>query len=141
MNNIYISTKLLLLATLLSIIGIYYFLFSYDKIIELFKDQYIVFGIISLLFCTYVFQNVKLKGYDILHFLPNLNHVPLKSTILIFIIFSIIDFYMEDGLKAMISLWLTYWCFGLLAYLLTININLYKNLRYYNYNEEKKKDK
>lgn len=140
MNKIYINTKLLLLSAICFIGVFYYFLFPYDKIIQIIKDQYIILLLVVFLFLVYIFQNIKLKEFDILHFLPNIHHVPLKSTILLFLVFEIIDFYSEDGFMGMVSLWFMYWCFGVLAYLLSLNINLYKNLRLYKYNKQNEKD-
>ena len=64
-------------------------------------------------------------------FIPNTNHVPIKSTLIFFIIFQIVDYNTENGFIGMIKLWFMYWVFGLLTYYLTHIINYYKNYKAY----------
>lgn len=131
MPDISIKIKYLLSFSLIGILGVYSIYFPLNKAIVLFLDQYIIFiTILFLSFLSYYFKR-KLKDFHILYFIANIDKVSLKSAVLFFLFFEIIDYYFEEGFEGMISLWITYWCFALLAYLLTININLYKNLRFY----------
>ena len=50
-----------------------------------------------------------------------------------FVIFQIVDFYFEDGFIGMISQWFVYWVFAIIAWLVTNNINFYKNFQFYKY--------
>ena len=71
------------------------------------------------------------EGKLLYEFIPNTNHVPIKSTLMFFLIFQVVDFYYEDGFIGMISQWVMYWSFSILAYFLTHNINFYKNYMAY----------
>ncbi len=131
MPDISIKIKYLLRFSLIGILGVYSIYFPLNKTVVLFLDQYIIFlAILFLSFLSYYFKQ-KLKDFHILYFIANMDRVSLRSAVLFFLFFEIIDYYFEDGFEGMITLWITYWCFALLAYLLTININLYKNLRFY----------
>jgi len=101
-------------------------------IIQIIKNEYILLIIIFLLFSIFLYFKLKLKKFDIIPFLGNINKVPLIQSILFFLLFQIIDYIYEDGFISMIKLWFMYWLFGVLAYLLSNNINYYKNMQFYN---------
>jgi len=122
-----VNTRLLLSVTFLVVCGVYYWLFSFDEIKKIVLDEYILLSIDFSLILGYFWLKFKLKDKQLYEFIPNTNYVPLKSTILFFIIFEIVDFYSEDGLIGMIKLWFMYWLFGILTYFLTHIINLYYN--------------
>ena len=130
-----INTKFLLIISLLAINIVYYFLFSSFKIFTLIVEEYIFIGITFLMWIIYRYFKFILNGKQLFEFIPNTNYIELKSTIIFFLIFEVVDFYMEDGLIGMISLWFSYWLFGVLAYLLTHNINFYKNYKAYQLKE------
>jgi hypothetical protein len=46
-----------------------------------------------------------------------------------FLIFQVVDYYMEDGFIGMISQWFLYWVMGIIALLLMQIINYYKNYK------------
>ena len=126
-----INTKLLLTFTLFAI-GIFYYIFlPFPKIINIVLDEYITISITMVLIVIYQYFKIKLKNKLLHEFIPNTNYVPLQSTVLFFLIFEIVDFYTEDGFIGMISLWGTYWIFGVLIYFATHNINFYKNYKAY----------
>ncbi len=126
-----IKINLLLILTLFAIALVYYMFLPLDKIIFLLKDEYIIYIINILLLVGFIYQKIKLKGLKILEIIPNLNYINIKSSIIFFLIFQVVDYYYEDGFIGMISQWFSYWLFGVLAYFLTHNINLYKNILYY----------
>ena len=130
-NNTMINSKLLLVITFISICIVYYIIFPVEKILLLIKDEYILYGIIFVLFIIFQYFKIALKDKLLYQFIPNLNYVNIKSSVLFFLFFEAIDYYSEDGFKGMISLWFTYWLYGVLAYFLTHNINLYKNYNAY----------
>ncbi len=126
-----IDIRSLLVLTLIMLSGIYSIFLTQDKILTLITDEYIIMSInLLLLFSLLYFKN-QLKDLTFHEFIPNTNMVALKSTIIFFLVFQVVDFYYEDGFIGMISQWFTYWVFGLLAYLLTNNINYYKNYKFY----------
>jgi len=126
-----IDTRFLLFITAICIAIVYYILFPLDQIIDIIFDEYITITIMIASIVGYIYFKTKLKGKLLREFIPNTNYIPIKSTILFFLIFEIIDFYMEDGLKGMIKLWFSYWVFGVIAYFVTHNINFYKNIQAY----------
>jgi len=121
-----INTKFLLFITLVIIAITYCIFIPTNQIINIILDEYITIGITFVSFIVYQYFKIKLKSKPLREFLPNTNYVPIKSTILFFIIFQVVDFYSEDGLVGMIKLWFMYWIFGVMA---THNINLYKNYK------------
>ncbi len=126
-----INTKFLLTISLFAIGIVYYFIFPTNKIVNIILDEYITIGITIISIVVYQFFKRHLKGKLVYEFIPNTNYVPIKSTVLFFVIFEAIDFYTEDGLIGIISLWFMYWVFGVLIYFLTHNINFYKNYSAY----------
>lgn len=126
-----INTKFLLTITLIAIGIIYYIFLPTNQIISIVFDEYITIAITIILMIVYLYLKRKLKGKQLFEFIPNTNYIPIKSTLIFFLIFQIVDFYSEDGLIGMVKLWFMYWIFGLLAYFLTHNINFYKNYKAY----------
>ena len=124
-----INTKLLLFLTLIAVSTIYYFVFPLDKIESIVKDEYISLIVIFFLIIIYIYFKIKLKDKKIFEFIPNTNYVSLKSSIIFFLIFEIVDYFSEDGIIGMVTLWFSYWLFGVIAYFLTHNINFYKNYK------------
>ena len=133
MQNHTINIKNLLILTLISIAVFYYIFLTPEVILAVIKDQYIFMGVILVLTISFLYFKIKLKNLQLISYIPNTNTVPLKSTLIFFAIFQAVDFYYEDGFIGMISQWFIYWVFGVLAWLLTNNINLYKNYRFYKY--------
>ncbi|MEA2017885.1 MAG: hypothetical protein U9N59_05505 [Campylobacterota bacterium] len=133
MQNYTLNIKNLLILTLISISIVYYIFLTPTVILEIIKDQYIFIGIILILSISLLYFKIKLKNLQLISYIPNTDNVPLKSTLIFFVIFQAIDFYYEDGFIGMISQWLIYWIFGVLAWALTNNINLYKNFKFYKY--------
>ena len=94
-------------------------------------DEYLIMGVLIVTFFINKYFYKKVKNVDIIEFIPNLNHLSIHSTLLIFFFFEIIDFYYEDGFIDIISLWFRYWLFAVEIYLVTHIINNYKNCKYY----------
>ena len=126
-----INIKLLFFLSFLVISVVYYLYIPIEQVILILKDEYILSFVSLLSLFIWIFLDYKLKYIDILNFVPNTTHINLKNSILLFLLFQLVDFYMEDGFIGMISQWYIYWLFGLLAYFLTNIINLYKNMQYY----------
>ncbi len=124
MNN----PRNLFTATLIAIILSYYFILGEEKSIQIIKDEYLfILALIPLGFALLYFK-FKLKDYEIINFNKNSN-ISLKSTVMIFLIFQVVDYLSEDGFIGMISQWFFYWIMGVIALLLMETINYYKNYR------------
>ena len=122
------NSRNLFIFTLLIIIATYLFIFGQDKTIELIKNEYLfVLALIPITLVLLYFK-IKLKGKELIDFNKN-SAISLKSTIMFFLIFQVIDYISEDGFIGMISLWFLYWVMGLIAYLLMETINYYKNYK------------
>lgn len=123
------KTRNLFILTFIAIFTTYYFVLGIEKSIELVKDEYLSIIALIVISLALVFFKIKLKNYQIINFLQN-NQFSLKSTILFFLVFQIIDYYYEDGFIGMISQWFLYWIMGLIAITLMQTINYYKNYKY-----------
>jgi len=126
-----ISTKLLLTLTLAGIFMVYYMFLTPIKIFNIFCEEYITMSVTLTSAIVFLYYKRKLKGKEIFEFIPNSNYVSIKSSIIFFLLFEVVDYYTTDGFMGMISLWFTYWVFGLFAYFMTHNINFYKNYKTY----------
>jgi hypothetical protein len=130
MNKTMINIKILLSAVLIGIFIMYYLFLTIDEITKIVKNEYIFLSIVLALGAVFLFFKVKLKNSKIIEYLPNINTVDLRTSMIFFLIFQVVDFYYENGFIGMISQWFTYWVFGVIAWLLTNNINFYKNYQY-----------
>lgn len=116
----------LFILTFIAILCVYIYVFGQDKTIELLKEQYLfALALIPLSF-AFVFFKFKLRAYEIINFSNN-STPTLKTTIMFFLVFQVVDYISEDGFIGMISQWVLYWIMGLIALLLIENINYYKN--------------
>lgn len=121
---------LLFCLSFISIFFVYTIIFTPHEIIQLIFREYILITLNIIAITIYLYLKNKLK-YQRIHNLIAINQLNIKSIIIFFFIFQVVDFYYEDGIIGMISLWFMYWLFGIFAYFLTQNINYYKNYKYY----------
>ena len=122
------STRNLFILTLIAIVATYMYVFGQDKTIEMIKEQYLFALALIPLSLAFVFFKVKLKAYELTNFNQNSN-LSLKTTVLFFLVFQVIDYISHDGFIGMISQWILYWIMGLIALLLIENINFYRNYK------------
>jgi hypothetical protein len=102
-----------------------------NKIINLILDEYIIILLNIICIPILIYFKNKLNGFPIIQYIQNIDDVPLKSTVMFFLIFQVVDYYYEDGFIGMISLWIMYWIFGILIWQVTHIINYYKNYKFY----------
>ena len=122
------KTQNLFILSFISIIATYLYVFGQERTIEIIKEEYIsIIGLIVLT-AVFLFFKFKLKDYEIIDFNKNSN-LSLQSTIMFFLIFQVVDYYMEDGFIGMISQWFLYWIMGIVALLLMQILNYYKNYK------------
>ncbi len=122
------NTRNLFILSFAAMISIYVYVFGQDKTIEMIKAEYLfILGLIPLSL-AFVFFKFKLKNYELRDFNQN-NNISLKSTVVFFLIFQVVDYVSYDGFIGMISQWILYWIMGLIALLLLENINYYKNYK------------
>ncbi|MDD2894556.1 MAG: hypothetical protein PHG81_00935 [Aliarcobacter sp.] len=112
--------------TLISIIAVYIFLLGENKTIEIIKNDY--FYLLSLIpmGLIYLYFRLKLKDYELIDFNKNTN-LSFRTSIVIFLVFEVIDYIQEDGFIGMISQWFFYWVMSIIALVLVENINYLKN--------------
>mgnify|MGYP005989159163 CR=1 FL=1 len=132
-NSIMIGIKRLLTITLIAIAITYYIFLTPEAIYKIIVDEYIFLGIALCLFFVFIYYKNKLKDLTLISYIQNINQVDLKTTLLFFLLFQVVDFYFEDGFIGMISQWFVYWVFAVIAWLITNNINFYKNYQFYKY--------
>ncbi|MGB5867055.1 MAG: hypothetical protein WBG69_04180 [Arcobacteraceae bacterium] len=128
-----IDVKNLLVVSFFCVAIVYYIFLTPDEILKIVKDEYIFLGVGGFLLLSYLYLKRKLKDLTVISYIPDINKVNLKMTIVFFVLFQGVDYYYEDGFKGMISQWFIYWVFGIIAWLLTNSINLYKNFQFYKY--------
>lgn len=122
------NTRNLFILSFVAMISIYVYVFGQDKTIEMIKAEYLfILGLIPLSL-AFVFFKLKLKNYELRDFNQN-NNISIKSTVVFFLIFQVVDYISYDGFIGMISQWILYWIMGLIALLLLENINYYKNYK------------
>ena len=114
--------------TFIAIITIYLYVLGEDKTIEIIKDSYLYIFSLVPLGLIYVYFKFKLKEYEIIDFNKNTNF-SFQTTVMLFLVFQVVDYILEDGFIGMISQWFLYWVMGIIALLLMEIINYYKNYR------------
>jgi hypothetical protein len=114
--------------TFIAIISIYFFVFGENKTIEMIKDEYLYILSLIPISATFLYFKFKLKGYEIIDFNKNSN-LSFQTTVMLFLVFQVVDYILEDGFIGMISQWFLYWVMGIIALLLMEIINYYKNYR------------
>lgn len=122
------SPRNLFILSFIVIISVYLYIFGQVKTIELIKEEYLFIIGLIVIACVYLYFKVKLKGKDLIDFNKN-SSFSLKTTVMFFLIFQVIDYISEDGFIGMISMWFLYWVMGLIALLLMETINYYKNYK------------
>jgi hypothetical protein len=131
-NDIYINSLYILVSTFIIISATYYYLFTYEDILNIIKEEYILLGFTLVSFLLHFYAYLKLRKFDILPFIPKLGLVPIIQSSIFFAIFEVVDYYSEDGFIGAIKLWYMYWLFGLLSWNLVFLFNYYKNIKFYN---------
>lgn len=122
--------RLVVLFTLsfIVIIAVYLTVLGQSKTIEIIKNEYLTaLALIPLLGIFFYFK-FKLKNYPIRNFTSN-STFSIKTTIVFFLIFQVVDYIMEDGFIGMISQWFLYWIMGIIVLLIVQIINYYKNYK------------
>lgn len=112
--------------TLISIIVIYIFLLGENKTIEIIKNDYLYLLSLIPMGLIYLYFRLKLKDYELIDFNKNAN-LSFRTSIVIFLVFEVIDYIQEDGFIGMISQWFFYWVMSIIALVLVENINYLKN--------------
>ena len=115
-------------AAFIAIISIYFFVFGENKTLEMIKDEYLYILSLIPISATFLYFKFKLKDYEIIDFNKNSN-LSFQTTVMLFLIFQVVDYILEDGFIGMISQWFLYWIMGIIALLLMGIINFYKNYR------------
>lgn len=112
--------------TLISIIVIYIFLLGESKTIEIIKNDYLYLLSLIPMGLIYLYFRLKLKDYELIDFNKNAN-LSFRTSIIIFLVFEVIDYIQKDGFIGMISQWFFYWVMSIIALVLVENINYLKN--------------
>ena len=125
------TTRNLFIITFIGIITVYLYVFGETKTIEMLKEEYLLLSALVPLSLIFIFFRVKLKNYEIIDFNKNSN-LSLKTTIIFFLVFQVIDYVSYGGFIGMISQWILYWIMGLIALLVIENVNFYRNYKLIN---------
>lgn len=112
--------------TFIFIICVYLFLLGESKTIEIVKNEYLYLLSLIPLGLIFLYFKFKLKDYELIDFNKNSN-LSFQTTVLLFVVFQVVDYIQKDGFIGMISEWFFYWVMGLIALFLVENINYLKN--------------
>ena len=112
--------------TFIFIICVYLFLLGENKTIEIIKDEYLYLLSLIPLGFIFLYFKFKLKDYELIDFNKNSN-LSFQTTVILFVVFQVIDYIQKDGFIGMISQWFFYWVMGVIALFLMENINYLKN--------------
>ncbi|XOB61048.1 hypothetical protein ACMC56_10575 [Campylobacterota bacterium DY0563] len=115
-------------STFIFIICIYLYLFGEQETLNIIKEEYISLSILFILIFVFLFFKLKLKNHEVKNILPS-NDTSLKSTIVFFLIFEVMDYYEFDGFLGMASQWFFYWIMGVIFIILMPTINYYLNYK------------
>lgn len=120
--------KLLFLFSLVAILITYSIFLNNFKMISLISGEYMFILALIPLWIISLFYKQKLKDHQIIDFHKN-SGITLKSTVLFFLAFQVIDYIYEDGFIGMISQWFLYWIMGLLSFMVLNILNYHKNYK------------
>ena len=123
-----INNKLLFASTLVAIFTIYYFVFGIYRTIQIVTAEYLLILLIAPILLAISYYKRKLKYFEITDYIKD-SRPTLKSTIIFFLVFQVVDYYYEGGFEGMLKLWFVYWIYGIIALLVMRVINYYKNYR------------
>ena len=112
--------------SLIFIIAVYIFLLGENKTIDIVKDDYLYLLSLIPMGLIYLYFKLKLKDYELIDFNKNANF-SFKTTVILFLIFQVVDYIQEDGFIGMISQWFFYWVMSVVALFLMEIINYLKN--------------
>lgn len=112
--------------TFIFIIGVYLFLLGENKTIEIIKDEYLYLLSLIPLGFIFLYFKFKLKDYELIDFNKNSN-LSFQTTVILFVVFQVVDYIQKDGFIGMVSEWFFYWVMGVIALFLMENINYLKN--------------
>jgi len=122
------QVHLLFLVSFVGIFVIYSLFLKKITTIGLIIDELPYIGILLLIAISSLLYKRKLKGYPIVDFQKD-NSMSLKNLVLFFLVFQVIDYVSEDGFRGMISMWLSYWVFGYIAFFIFNIFSYYKNTK------------
>ena len=130
------QVHLLFLVSIFGIIVTYSLFFKKITTIGVIIDEIPYIGILIIITIASLLYKRKLKGYPIIDFQKE-NSMSLKNLVLFFLVFQVIDYIYEDGFRGMISMWLSYWVLGYIAFFILNIMSYYKNFKliesgYYN---------
>ena len=125
-GNILIKQLSLFFVTFIFIICVYVFLLGENKTIEIIKDEYLYLLSLIPLGFIFLYFKFKLKDYELIDFNKNSN-LSFQTTVILFVVFQVVDYIQKDGFIGMVSEWFFYWVMGVIALFLMENINYLKN--------------
>ena len=97
-----------------------------NKTIEIIKDEYLYLLSLIPLGFIFLYFKFKLKDYELIDFNKNSN-LSFQTTVILFVVFQVVDYIQKDGFIGMVSEWFFYWVMGVIALFLMENINYLKN--------------
>lgn len=116
--------------TFISIIAIYLFVLGENKTMEIIRTEYLYILSLIPLGLVFFYFRLKLKDYEIIDFNKN-TKFSFSTSIVLFLVFQVVDYIQQNGFIGMISQWFFYWLMGIVTMFLMEIINYYKNYKFY----------
>ncbi len=126
-----INIKFMFLLSFGVMVITYFIFLPFPNIINILLNEYIAIFVMIVLLIIYSIYKQKLANKVLYKFIDNLDQMPMRQTLIIFILFQCYDFYTEQSFVGMISLWFMYWIYGICANLIMNIINLHQNYNAY----------
>jgi len=126
-----INIKFMFLLSFGVMVITYFIFLPFPSIINILLNEYIAIFVMIVLLIIYSIYKQKLANKVLYKFIDNLDQMPMRQTLIIFILFQCYDFYTEQSFVGMISLWFMYWIYGICANLIMNIINLHQNYNAY----------
>ena len=122
------QVKLLFILSFAAMLVLYAITFGYYKTVNIILDEYILILLTIPLLIISMYFKQKLKYIEVIDFNKNSN-ISLKSTLIFFLFFQVVDYIYEDGFIGMISQWFIYWIMGVITFMVLNIINYYRNYK------------
>ncbi len=126
-----INIKFMFLLSFGVMVITYFIFLPFPSIINILLNEYIAIFVMIVLLIIYSIYKQKLANKVLYKFIDNLDQMPMRQTLIIFILFQCYDFYTEQSFVGIISLWFMYWIYGICANLIMNIINLHQNYNAY----------
>jgi len=121
--------KYLFFFSFVAMMIVYILVFGKVRTIMLLIDEYIFVLSLIPLWLISLWYKRKLRRIELIDFHQD-SGITLKTTVVFFLLFQVIDYVYEGGFIGMISQWFLYWIMGFISFMVLTIVNYHKNYKY-----------